>query len=188
MSKIGRKAISIPEGAAITPDHGTVSIKGPLGALAVEIPPFLEVTVKEAKIWLKPDGENLSPSARSLWGYFHRFLGNALLGVTAGFTRTLELQGVGYRAKKEGEAAILNLGFSHPVKITPPPGITLTLEGDTKIKVAGVDKQKVGEVAAKIRSVKPAEPYKSKGIKYSDEVIRKKAGKAGKVGAAFGAK
>lgn len=184
MSKIGRKAIIISGSVTIKVDGEKVAVTGPLGTVALSLPSCLGVNLKEGKVWLQPVAGAAAESG-SLWGFYHRSLTNALTGVVSGFTRTLELSGVGYRAKKEGEAVILSVGFSHPVKITPPAGVTLSVETDTKIKVSGLDKQKVGEVAAKIRAVKPAEPYKGKGIRYAGEVLRKKAGKAGKVGAAF---
>lgn len=187
MSKIGRKAIIIPGNATVKVTGEKVAVNGPLGAITLTLPSCLRIVLGEGKVCLQPVAHALVEQG-SLWGFYHRSLTNALTGVVSGFTRTLELLGVGYRAKKEGEAVILSVGFSHTVKITPPAGVNLTVENDTKIKVSGVDKQKVGEVAAKIRDVKPVEPYKSKGIKYTDEVVRKKAGKAGKVGTAFGAK
>lgn len=187
MSKIGRKAIIIPGRATVKVDGGKIAVTGPLGTLTVVLPSSLEVRLEEGKIWLKPAAGAVG-EVGSLWGFYHRSLGNALTGVSRGFTKVLELVGVGYRAKKEGEAVILAVGFSHPVKVVPPAGVALSVEADTKIKVAGLDKQKVGEVAAKIRAVKPAEPYKGKGVRYAGEVLRKKAGKAGKVGVAFGAK
>lgn len=188
MSKIGRKAIIIPDNAVVKVDGEKITVTGPLGAVTLTLPSCLRVILKEGKVWLQPVAGPTSSESGSLWGFYHRSLTNALTGVVSGFTRTLELSGVGYRAKKEGETVILSVGFSHPVEITPPVGVSLIVENDTKIKVSGVDKQKVGEVAAKIRDVKPVEPYKSKGIKYAGEVVRKKAGKAGKVGTTFGAK
>lgn len=184
MSKIGRKAITIPGNATVKVDGEKITVTGPLGFVTLALPSGLGVNLKEGRVWLQPVAGAL-PESGSLWGLSHRRLTNALTGVISGFSRTLELSGVGYRAKKEGEAVILSVGFSHPIKVVPPAGVTLFVEADTKIKVSGLDKQKVGEVAAKIRAVKPPEPYKNKGIRYAGEVLHKKAGKAGKVGVAF---
>lgn len=187
MSKIGRKALLVPEGVTVKSEGGKVIVNGPLGTLTLILPASFTVKVDGDKVWLKPAASE-GAAAGSLWGFYHRSLGNALVGTSQGFAKVLELAGVGYRAKKEGEAVVLSVGFSHPLKVTPPAGVTLSVEADTKIKVSGLDKQKVGEVAAKIRALKPAEPYKGKGIKYAGEVLRKKVGKAGKVGVAFGTK
>lgn len=177
--------ITIPSGATLKIEGSVVTVNGPLGSLTWTLPTFLRAEVAGDGLWLRWLGDE-EGGEKSLWGFYHRILSNALTGVVSGFTRFLELSGVGYRAKQEGKELILSVGFSHPVKIVPPAGITLSIEGDTRVKVFGMDKQKVGELAAKIRAVKPAEPYKGKGIKYAGEVIRKKAGKAGKVGTAFG--
>jgi len=185
MSKIGRKKIQIPSGLTVGIADGFVNLSGSFGKATLKQPIELEVGVTDGYLWVKPKEGYL---INGVWGLFHRTLTNAITGVTTGYKKQLELSGVGYRAKMEGDNVSLTVGFSHPVKFSPIEGIKFSVEGDTKINVVGTDKQKVGEMAAKIKSTKPAEPYKGKGIKYFGEVIRKKAGKAGKVGAAFGAK
>lgn len=186
MSRLGKKPVKVIEGVSCLVKNGNISFQGPKGELTLSVPSTIAVSIEADKLSFSP--RQNSKRVRSLWGYYRSAASNAVIGVSGGFERVLELSGVGYRAKKEGETLVVTVGFSHPVKIVPPPGITFAVEGDTKIKVSGVDKQKVGEIAAKIRSVRPPEPYKGKGIKYQNEVIRKKAGKAGKVGTAFGAK
>ncbi len=186
MSRIGKRPVTITEGVSCSLDGSKLSFQGQKGKLAIEIPPTIKVDIKEGKLFVVPQGK--SKPIRSLWGYYRSTVSNAVLGVSAGFERVLELSGVGYRAKIENGGLSITVGFSHPVKVSPPAGIAFAVDGDTKIKVSGMDKQKVGEIAAKVRAIRPPEPYKGKGIKYQGEVIRKKAGKAGKVGAAFGAK
>lgn len=186
MSRIGKRPVIITDGVLCNLEGKRLVFQGPKGQLSIEIPSMITVNFQEGRLFVEPQGK--SKEVKSLWGYFRSALSNAVLGVSQGFERFLELSGVGYRAKMENGSLTITVGFSHPVKISPPVGITLAVEGDTKIKISGMDKQKVGELAAKIRAIRPPEPYKGKGIKYQGEIIRKKAGKAGKVGAAFGAK
>lgn len=186
MSRIGKKVVLLPAEVKCKIEDDKITMTGTKGSLGLVLPKQLGVNLEDGQLTLILRDDN--EKSRSLWGLYRTFLSNAVSGVTMGFTRGLELSGVGYRAKKEGEVLVLTVGFSHPVKLTPPAGISFTLEGDTKIKVLGVDKQLVGEVAAKVRAVRPPEPYKGKGIKYAGEILRKKAGKAGKVGSGFGAK
>ncbi|MEK7611198.1 MAG: 50S ribosomal protein L6 [Patescibacteria group bacterium] len=186
MSRIGKKAVLLPAEVKCKIEDSVITLSGSKGTLVLNLPASLNVVLTDGSITLSISED--TQDIRSLWGLYRTKLANALTGVSDGFIRGLELSGVGYRAKKDGEALILTVGFSHPVKILPPESISFSLEGDTKIKVHGLDKQLVGEVAAKIRAVRPPEPYKGKGIKYAGEILRKKAGKAGKVGTGFGAK
>lgn len=178
MSRIGKAPIQIPDGVEVKIDGQVVTAKGPLGTETVEVRP---------EIALKMDGKELivtivndDRKSRSLWGLSRTLLNNAIQGVKTGFTKKLEINGVGYRANMEGTTLNLALGYSHPVKIVPPAGITIAVEANTKITVTGPNKQTVGDVAAAIRSKRPPEVYKGKGIKYEGEYIRRKAGKTGK--------
>lgn len=178
MSRIGKAPIQIPDGVEVKIDGQVVTAKGPLGTETVEVRP---------EIALKLDGKELivtivndDRKSRSLWGLSRTLLNNAIQGVKTGFTKKLEINGVGYRANMEGTTLNLALGYSHPVKIVPPAGITIAVEANTKITVTGPNKQTVGDVAAAIRSKRPPEVYKGKGIKYEGEYIRRKAGKTGK--------
>ena len=186
MSRIGNAIIIVPKEATVTTTGSSVVVKGPKGELTMSVPAGITVSDKEGTIVVSRKGEE--KAMRSLHGYVRAELANSVTGVTKGWTRTLELSGVGYRAAVTGTDLTLNLGFSHPVVVHPPAGIQFTA-AEGKIIVAGIDKQLVGQVAAKIREIKKPEPYKGKGIKYLGEHIRKKAGKAAKaVGGAPGAK
>jgi len=186
MSRIGNAIIIVPKEATVTISGSSVSVKGPKGELSMTVPAGITVTDKEGTIVVTRKGEE--KAMRSLHGYVRAELMNSITGVTKGWTRTLELSGVGYQAAVTGTDLTLNLGFSHPVLVKPPLGITFSA-AEGKIIVAGTDKQLVGQTAAKIREIKKPEPYKGKGIKYLGEHIRKKAGKAAKaVGGAPGAK
>lgn len=184
MSKIGKQPVDIPEGVEVKVRGQTVEVKGQKGELSRK----LEQGVKAALVGKTVVVSAVSPSktARQLWGLDRTLIKNMIEGVTGGFKKELELVGIGYRAEKKGEDLVLSLGFSHPVDFKTPEGITLEVVDKTKITVSGIDKQSVGQTAAKIRGLKPPEPYKGKGIKYADEVIKKKPGKAGKVGTGFG--
>jgi large subunit ribosomal protein L6 len=179
MSRIGRKIIAIPKGVTITLKGGALSVKGPKGQLEQQIP---------AEITGKVEGEELSFTrasddrrVRALHGLSRALANNMVVGVTAGFQKKLELVGVGYKAEKRGKWVQFALGYSHPVILVPPDEVTVDVVLPTQITVSGIDRQLVGAVAAKIRSIRPPEPYKGKGVKYSDEKIRRKAGKtAGK--------
>lgn len=185
MSRIGKKPITIPEGVEVTVSGQVVKVKGPKGELSLKVGRGIKVEVSEGKVVVQ--AASPSKSARQLWGLTRTLIKNMIEGVTAGFKKELELVGIGYRAEKKGEGISLSLGFSHPVEFKPPEGINLEVVDKTKIVVSGIDKQLVGQTAAQIRSLRPPEPYKGKGIKYVDEVIKKKPGKAGKAGAgAFG--
>ena len=180
MSRIGRQPIAVPANVEVTLGEGNaVSVKGPRGSLARTFPPVLSIEREEGTLLVtRPSDEG---PVRALHGLSRTLLNNMVVGVTTGFTRTLEVQGVGYRAQMQGSNLQLALGFSHPVVVAPPAGITFTVEGP-RVNVEGIDKEKVGQVAANIRKLRPPEPYKGKGIRYSGERVRRKAGKAGKGG------
>lgn len=177
MSRIGKKPVEIPDGVEVTIADNKVTAKGPLGVEVVEIRPEVSVKQVDKEIILEISSEDRK--TRAFWGLYRSLVANAVKGVKDGFEKKLEINGVGYRAAKEGNDLNLQLGYSHPVKVTAPEGIEFVLEGPTKITVKGRSKQVVGEVAAEIRSKRPPEVYKGKGIKYEGEYIRRKAGKAG---------
>jgi large subunit ribosomal protein L6 len=164
----------------ITVQDDQVRVKGPRGELVQRLPPSISIEREDGNLLVRR--ANDEPSVRALHGLLRSLLANMVTGVTSGFTKTLAINGVGYRAVKEGNNLRLTVGYSHPVDITAPTGITFEVPAPNRIQVQGIDKEQVGEIAAKIRSVRPPEPYLGKGIKYEDEVIRRKAGKAGKVG------
>lgn len=176
MSRIGKLPIQIPSGVTITVDDHHVTVAGPKGTLTQFTLPFIKVTVEDGVATVTR--ENDEQIARAGHGLMRALLSNMVVGVTKGFERKLELNGVGFRVSGGGQALDMALGFSHPVKYNAPEGIQLTVEKNL-ITVAGIDKQKVGQVAAEIRALKKPEPYKGKGIKYVDEVILRKAGKTG---------
>lgn len=178
MSRIGRAPIHIPSGVTVTVGaDNLVKVKGPKGELSREIHPDMKITVEEGVVTVtRPSDDKMH---RSLHGLSRTLINNMVVGVTEGFKKTLEINGVGYRAAKQGKNLNLSLGFSHPVIVEPPAGITLDAPSATSIVVSGIDKEAVGAVAAKIRSYRLPEPYKGKGIKYEGEHIRRKVGKAG---------
>ena len=177
MSRIGRMPIPVPSGVTVTIDGNVVSVKGPKGELSREIPKDITITQEDGVLNVtRPSDEK---EHRSLHGLTRTLVSNMVIGVTKGFTKNLEIAGVGYRAAKSGTKLALTLGFSHPVEVEPPKGITIDVPAPTKIVVSGIDKEAVGALAAKIRSFREPEPYKGKGIKYEGEVIRRKVGKAG---------
>lgn len=180
MSRIGRKPIDVPAGVDITIASGQVTVRGPRGQMEQTLPPT--ITVERQDGHLTVQRANDEPNVRALHGLIRSLLANMVTGVTSGFTKTLVINGVGYRAAKEGNNLRLVVGYSHPVDIAAPNGITFDVPVPTRVLVQGIDKEQVGEIASKIRSVRPPEPYLGKGIKYEDEVVRRKAGKAGKVG------
>ncbi|MBA7611179.1 50S ribosomal protein L6 [subsurface metagenome] len=174
MSRIGKKPIEILQGVEVKIDGSKVLIKGPKGELAFEVRPEIKVEVKEGKILVAPQIE--TKNTKAFWGLTRALLQNIIKGVTEGYEKKLEIEGVGYRANLEGQDLVLNVGFSHPVKIKAPEGIKFAVEKNM-ITVSGIDKGLVGQTAAKIRKVRPPEPYKGKGIKYVGEQIRRKVGK-----------
>lgn len=181
MSRIGKLPITIPDGVTINQDGQKVNVKGPKGELNIEVHPLVELVKSEQGFEVKPKKNN--KLAKSLYGTTQRLISNMIIGVKDGFSKKLEINGVGYRAQVKGKNLELMVGFSHPVLITPPEGININVEKNI-IEISGINKQMVGELAANIRSIRPPEPYKGKGIKYSDETIRRKAGKAAKTATA----
>jgi large subunit ribosomal protein L6 len=178
MSRIGKMPIPLPAGVTVAIDGQNVSVKGPKGELALTVSEPIKITLEDNTVIVsRPDDEAKS---KSLHGLTRTLIANNVHGVSTGFTKTLEIVGTGYRAASKGSNLELALGFSHPVVVEPPQGITLTVEGNTKIIVSGVDKQAVGEVAANIRKIRKPEPYKGKGVRYEGEKVRRKAGKSGK--------
>jgi len=178
MSRVGKKPITIPNGVEVTIDGNTVTVKGPKGTLSRQIHPDMTVKKEENVLTVeRPSDDRLH---RALHGTTRSIIANMVEGVTNGFSKTLELVGVGYRAQKRGKTVVLSVGYSHPVEVQEPEGIELEVPSATQIVVKGIDKEKVGAVAANIRAVREPEPYKGKGIKYSDERIRRKEGKTGK--------
>ena len=175
MSRIGKKPIEIPKGVEVSLQQDVLTVKGKLGALTYAIPAGISVNTEDSKLVVARATDQ--KRHRALHGLVRSLVNNMVVGVSVGFTRTLEIVGIGYRAKKEGAGITLSVGYSHPVDVPAPEGITLDVEGTNKIIVKGIDKQRVGQVAADIRKIRKPEPYKGKGIRYSDEVIRKKEGK-----------
>ncbi|HSX19098.1 MAG TPA: 50S ribosomal protein L6 [Candidatus Saccharimonadales bacterium] len=180
MSKIGKQPVSIPSGVTVNVQDYHVSVVGPKGELAFQARPEVAIEVRESTVFVTRKNE--TKFAKSLHGLTRSVIANMVKGVTDGHQKTLELVGVGYRAAKQGENLVLNVGYSHPVVIEQIPGIQIDTK-ENKIMVSGADKILVGETAAKIRRIRPPEPYKGKGIKYSGEYIRRKAGKAAKAAA-----
>jgi large subunit ribosomal protein L6 len=179
MSRIGVKPIDIPAGVEVKIDNNNFAeVKGPKGTLTEQLPKDMQVEINENVIEVKRPTEN--KRHKSLHGLTRTLIDNMIVGVTQGYTKKLEIIGVGYRAKKEGKVLTMNLGFSHPVEMEDPEGIETLVEGNNKISVSGINKQQVGNYAAVIRDWRKPEPYKGKGIKYDYEVIRRKAGKTGK--------
>lgn len=172
MSRIGKKPIEIPAGVEVKVEGKQVSVKGPKGALTYEVRPEVKVEIKEGKILVSL----LKEDALAFWGLTRALIANMVKGVVSGYEKKLEITGVGFRANVEGQDLVLNIGFSHPVKIKAPESINFSVEKNI-ITVSGVDKGLVGQIAAKVRKARPPEPYKGKGIKYVDEQIRRKEGK-----------
>ena len=178
MSRIGKLPIELPQGVDITIDGQTITAKGPLGTESVTVREEIKITKVENTVLLVRANEDRK--TRALHGLSRTLVSNAINGVKTGFEKKLELQGVGYRAAMQGTTLNLALGYSHPINIEPPAGIQITVEANTKISVKGSNNQTVGDVAAEIRSKRPPEVYKGKGVRYEGEVVRRKAGKAGK--------
>jgi len=179
MSRIGRMPIAVPAGVTVDiAENNKVTVKGPLGTLERVLPSEMNIQLEGTEIIVTRPNE--LKKMKSLHGLTRTLIANMVTGVTAGYQKVLEINGVGYRAAKSGKELTLTLGYSHPVVMTDPEGVESTLEGQNKITVKGIDKEKVGQYAAEIRDKRRPEPYKGKGIKYSDEVIRRKVGKTGK--------
>jgi len=181
MSRIGRKPIGVPSGVKVEVAGRTVTVSGPKGSLKRDLPGAIAVAVSADSVTLTRPSD--SKTDRSLHGLCRTLVANMVEGVATGFRKDLEINGVGYRAAKSGNKLTLALGYSHPIEIVPPAGISFEVDGQTKVSVIGYDKEAVGQIAAEIRSLRKPEPYKGKGIKYDGETVRRKAGKAGKVGA-----
>ena len=180
MSRVGRLPIAIPPGVDIDVTDNHVVVTGPRGTLERDISPVLSVVTEEGQLRVvRPDDQK---RARELHGLTRTLINNMVVGVTEGYRRGLEIQGVGYRAQLVGQKLQLNLGYSHAIEIDPPEGIAFEVENPTRIAVTGIDKELVGRIAARVRACRKPEPYKGKGVRYAGEVVRRKAGKAGKVG------
>jgi large subunit ribosomal protein L6 len=181
MSRIGRAPITVPAGVKVEVKPGNVvTVTGPKGTLTRTFPAQMSIEQNDGTLAVaRPDD---SKQAKSLHGLSRTLLNNMVQGVKEGYTKSLELQGVGYRVAKSGDFLIFSVGYSHPVQVLPPQGIAFAVEGTNKVTVSGIDKQLVGQVAANIRSIRKPEPYKGKGIRYQGEQVRMKAGKAGKAG------
>ncbi len=179
MSRIGRLPIPLPQGVEVNIKGSHVAVKGPKGQLAHTFPAAMRIRLEEGVITVERPSDQREH--RAMHGMTRAIINNMVQGVSAGFTKALQIEGVGYRAELKGQDLVLNVGYSHPVTISPPEGITFQVENrGREIIVSGYDKQAVGQVAANIRKVRPPEPYKGKGIRYKGEVIRRKAGKSGK--------
>ena len=180
MSRIGLMPVVLPDGVEVKIKGSNVQVKGPKGELQHTFPADMDIKLDKGEVTVERPSDE--PNHRALHGMTRALINNMVVGVSSGFSKVLEVNGVGYRASLEGKDLVLNVGFSHPVKVEPPEGIEFEVDERTRqITVKGYDKQVVGHVAADIRKVRPPEPYKGKGIKYLDERIRRKAGKAGKV-------
>ena len=182
MSRIGRMPIALPEGVEVIQEGSRLRVSGPLGMLEREIHPEMKIERSDGQLQVVRPSDQ--PRHRALHGLTRTLVSNMVTGVTSGFTRALEISGVGYRAQLQGQKLVLALGYSHPVEVDPPAGIEFRVESPTRLSVFGADKELVGQTAAFIRSRRKPEPYKGKGIRYAGEHILRKAGKAGKVGGA----
>ncbi len=180
MSRIGRTPIAVPDKVTVAVDGAMVRVKGPRGELEHAVPDGISVVQQDGALVVERASE--IKRHKALHGLTRTLVDNMVVGVTNGFSRTLDITGVGYRAAVSNGRLNLALGYSHPVDVIAPPGVAFAVEGANRVVVSGIDKQAVGETAAQIRRLRPPEPYKGKGIRYSDEVVRRKAGKAGKVG------
>lgn len=177
MSRLGKLPVVIPQGVDLKINGSNVEVKGPKGTLSLDIRPEVTVSVKDNECYVNRVDD--SKPARAFHGLFRQLINNMVVGVTEGFTKTLLVNGVGYRAEVQGNILVLNLGYSMPIEYYIPEGVTVTVEENTKIKVWGIDKALVGKVASEIRSIRPVEPYKGKGVRYEDEHVRRKVGKSG---------
>jgi large subunit ribosomal protein L6 len=177
MSRIGKLPIDMPQGVSLTVEDGVVKVVGPKGQLEQEIRPEVTVAVNGQQIVVERIDD--SKPAKSFHGLYRKLIANMVAGVTVGFSKTLLINGVGYRVEMKGENLLFNLGYSNPIEFPLEDGLTVALEGNNKLTVSGIDRQKVGQVSAEIRSLRPPEPYKGKGVRYEDEYVRRKIGKAG---------
>jgi large subunit ribosomal protein L6 len=179
MSRIGKKPVEIPDKVEVKIENNVVTAKGPLGTLSTTIRPEIILKMEDNKVYVSPSNEK-DRKIRSYWGLSRTLINNIVVGVSKGFSKNLDIVGVGYRAQLDGKNLVLQLGYSHPVVIEPPEGVQIKVDGNTKLEVSGADKQAVGDISALIRSKRTPEVYKGKGIRYRGETIRKKAGKTGK--------
>jgi len=177
MSRVGKKPISIPEKTKLDYKGRMLTVQGPKGSLSQQIHPAVELKFEDGSVLVEVDKED--KKSQAIRGLTRSLVANMIAGVDQGFERVLEIHGIGYRAEAKGESLLLNLGYSHPIDFKLPKGISATVERNNVIKLAGIDKQQLGQTAASIRALRPPEPYKGKGIKYAEEMIRRKAGKAG---------
>lgn len=175
MSRVGKQLITIPENTTVEFDGTTVVVKGPKGELSRRILPDVSVSIENDTITLAPATQR--PAARVLWGTYASHILNMITGVTEGYEKKLVVEGVGYRAALEGDTLVLTVGFSHPVRVSVPGGVSVSVEKDTEISISGIDKELVGQFAATVRAKRKPEPYKGKGVRYHDEVVRRKEGK-----------
>ncbi len=175
MSRIGKNPISVPAGVTVAIDGQKVSVKGPKGELSWTLTDEIGATQDNGQLTFTPRDQ--STRARAMWGLSRSLVNNMVVGVTKGYEETLELVGVGYRAAMKGQALTLQLGFSHDVNLDPPPGVSFAVPRPVEVRIAGIDKQLVGETAARIRKIRPPEPYKGKGVRYAGEQVRRKEGK-----------
>jgi large subunit ribosomal protein L6 len=178
MSRIGKMPIPVPRGVSVDINNGDVSVKGPKGELRRQFSPEMSIELKGDTLTVSRPSDGREH--RSLHGLTRTLLANMVEGVTKGYDRYLDIVGVGYRVEQRGENLVISIGFSHTVEVKPLPGVTLTAEGNNRIRVSGINKEAVGEMTARIRAIRPPDAYKGKGIRYSGEVVRLKAGKAGK--------
>ena len=177
MSRIGKLPIAVPKGVTVELSEDAISAKGPKGNLSVAIPPLVNINQEDGTLTVSRANDD--QSSRAMHGLARTLINNLVTGVNTGFSRAIEINGVGYTVETKGNYVVFNLGYSHPIYYEVPEGVSVTLDGKTKLTVSGADKQAVGSSAAKIRSFRPPEPYKGKGVKYVDEIIRRKDGKSG---------
>jgi large subunit ribosomal protein L6 len=180
MSRIGSLPIAIPQGTEVKIDGSEVVVRGSKGELRRRFHPDISIALKDGGLIVTRPGD--SKIHRSLHGLTRSLLANMVTGVSEGFEKVLEINGVGYRAQETGDKLLLQVGYTNPVEFSPPPGISITVEGTNRVRVTGIDKEAVGEAAARIRAIRPADPYKGKGIKYFEEKLHLKPGKSGKIG------
>ena len=178
MSRVGKMPITVPSGVNVTIEGSRVTVKGPKGELFRDVDPEMKIEQTDGIISVSRPTDQ--PRHRAMHGLTRSLVDNMVKGVSEGFSKTLEMQGVGYRAQMQGRELVLAVGFSHPVNVPPPPGIDFAVEGTSRIIVSGANREQVGQVAADVRKIRPPEPYKGKGIRYLGEYVRRKAGKAGK--------
>jgi large subunit ribosomal protein L6 len=178
MSRIGKQPVPVPKGVTVTIDGQTVTVKGAKGELSRELPPEIAFVQEGDEILVTRRNE--SRNARQRHGLVRTLIANMVEGVSSGYQKKLEIQGVGYRASLQGQKLVMALGYSHPVEFEPPSGIQFAVEGNTNVTISGIDKEVVGNTAARVRAARPPEPYKGKGVRYAGENVRRKAGKAGK--------